>query len=185
MIGDVVIDPQMKDHVLSWAEPFMVVVRRLEPAVKLLVQWDHVMGLCNRFESTTSPLQTHPRCPQFQIPVVVERKPATRVRTRQTRCLLVGRVYGVSLRDRAVSSAETPAYAGLSPFRAPYAECSIMPSTRLYASVRRATSCARLGIIQDRFRIIQELSRLAILAAGDNNNALPIRERCQLMVAQL
>src|SRR6516164_9569083 len=54
MIGDVVIDPQMKDHVLSWAEPFMVVVRRLEPAVKLLVQWDHVMGLCNRFESTTN-----------------------------------------------------------------------------------------------------------------------------------
>ena len=136
MIGDVVIDPQMKDHVLSWAKPFMVVVRRLEPAVKLLVQWDHVMGLCNRFGSTTSPLQTHPRCPQFQILVVVERKPATGVRTRQTRCRLVGRVYGVSLRDRAVSSAETPAYAGLSPFRAPYAECSIMPSTRLYASVR-------------------------------------------------
>ena len=54
MIGDVVIDPQMKDHVLSWAKPFMVVVRRLEPAVKLLVQWDHVMGLCNRFESTTN-----------------------------------------------------------------------------------------------------------------------------------
>ena len=79
MIGDVVIDPQMKDHVLSWAKPFMVVVRRLEPAVKLLVQWDHVMGLCNRFGSTTSPLQTHPRCPQFQIPVVVERKPATGV----------------------------------------------------------------------------------------------------------
>ena len=115
MIGDVVIDPQMKDHVLSWAKPFMVVVRRLEPAVKLLVQWDHVMGLCNRFESTTSPLQTHPRCPQFQIPVVVERKPATGVRTRQTRCRLVGRVYGVSLRDRAVSSAETPATPGFPP----------------------------------------------------------------------
>ena len=115
MIGDVVIDPQVKDHVLSWAKPFMVVVRRLEPAVKLLVQWDHVMGLCNRFESTTSPLQTHPRCPQFQILVVVERKPATGVRTRQTRCRLVGRVYGVSLRDRAVGFAETPAYARVFP----------------------------------------------------------------------
>ena len=95
---------------------------------------------------------------------------------------------GVSLRDRAVGFAETPAYAGLSPFRAPYAKRSIMPSTRLYSSVRsvnRAISCARLGIIQDRSRIIQELSRSAILAAGENNNAFPIRERCELMVAQL
>ena len=58
----------------------------------------------------------------------------------------MGRVYGVSLRDRAVSSAETPAYAGLSPFRAPYAECSIMPSTRLYrvGSLKESNSLARV-----------------------------------------
>jgi hypothetical protein len=63
----------------------------------------------------------------------------------------------------------------------PYAECSIMRSTRLVASIRlvnRAISCARLGIIEGLSRIIQELFRLAILAMGENNNAFPIRERC-------
>lgn len=77
---------------------------------------------------------------------------------------------------------------GFHPGGLPYAECSIMPSTRLYASVRlvnRAISCARLGIIQGLSRIIQELSRLAILATGENNNALRIRERCQLTAALL
>src|SRR6516164_9702969 len=139
MIGDVVIDPQMKDHVLSWAEPFMVVVRRLEPAVKLLVQWDHVMGLCNRFESTTNitalTRRTHAAHNSKSLSSwngnrLPYPNPANPV------SLSGSDVWASSFGTGLSASLKPRLTPGFSPFRAPYAECSIMPSTRLYASVR-------------------------------------------------
>jgi hypothetical protein len=95
---------------------------------------------------------------------------------------------GVSLRDRAVGCAETPAVGRVFPLWAPYAECSIMPSTRLYRVDSFSEWSNFLCTTRDNpgpFSNNLELSRLAILATGENNNAFPIRERRQLMVAQL